>query len=477
MDVLHSFRRYLTKPHVRPWALSSPILVLLVCLPLLRPLRHPDPRDVSDDELARLATVQSVVERRTLSIESSDFVPQRETFRHGGHVYASQPPALSVVLAGPYWLMHRGGLTFQSNPSLVAYLLTLIGATIPVAAAAGLIYRMGRLFELPRKKRALLAAVVAFGGGLVSYGTVLNPHAPAAALLLGSAACIIHVAIARRPGTTSGWLAVAGMCAAFAAAIDPPAAVFVLLLACAIPVMRWRWPMRVGGVMLYALGAIPPLFLHGALTQTVTGDYVPPEYHQAFDSTVSTVSSASASAAADDGGAADDAAAVASSWWDRLGRNLARIAVALFGGHGIFSHFPVVILGAFGVAAVMHRHWPRTTKVLATASVAGGVAIIVFASTVLLSGAGSMFGPQAFVVFLPLLLFWAGAWIRREHHAVKWVLAGVLMAFSAAVTLIGATDPCPRNGYDRYTVAQALTNLVQSASATSPQSPAVLAGR
>ena len=31
MDVLHSFRRYLTKPHVRPWALSSPILVLLVC--------------------------------------------------------------------------------------------------------------------------------------------------------------------------------------------------------------------------------------------------------------------------------------------------------------------------------------------------------------------------------------------------------------------------------------------------------------
>src|SRR6185436_2728515 len=256
MDVLHSFRRYLTKPHIRPWALSSPILVLLVCLPLLRPLRHPDPRDISDDELGRLATVQSLVERRSLAIEASEFLPPKtETIRRGPHVFSDQPPALSVLLAGPYWVMQRCGLTFGTNPSLVAYLLTLLGATIPAAAAAGMIYRMGRLFELPRKKRALLGAVVAFGGGLVSYGTVLNPHAPAAALLLGACACIIHVAIARRPGVTSGWLAVAGMCAAFAAAIDPPAAIFVLLLACAIPVMRWRWHMRMGGVLLYGLGA------------------------------------------------------------------------------------------------------------------------------------------------------------------------------------------------------------------------------
>jgi hypothetical protein len=471
MDVLHSFRRYLTKPHVRPWALSSPILVLLVCLPLLRPLRHPDPRDISDDELGRLATIQSLVERRSLAIESSEFLPPKtQTIRKAEHVFSDQPPALSVLLAGPYWVMRRCGLTFASNPSLVAYLLTLIGATIPAAAAAGMIYRMGRLFELPRKKRALLGAVVAFGGGLVSYGTVLNPHAPAAALLLGACACIIHVAIARRPGTTSGWLAVAGMCAAFAAAIDPPAAVFVALIACAIPVMRWRWQMRMGGILLYALGAAGPLFLHGALMQPITGSYVPPEYHRAFASTVSTVSTVSATT--DDG---DDATAVATSWWNRLGRNLARIAVALLGDHGILSHFPVVILGGFGIAAVMHRHWPKTTKVLASATVIGGATIIVFACTILLSGAGTMFGPQAFVVFLPLLLFWAGAWMRRPHHAVKWVLAAVLLAFSAAVTIIGATDPCPRGGYDRYTVTQALANLVHPAPTAT--APAVLAGR
>jgi hypothetical protein len=81
---------------------------------------------------------------------------------------------------------------------------------------------MGRLFELPRRRRSLLAAAVAFGSGLVSYGVVLNAHAPAAALVLGAAACIVHVAISRRPGVTSGWLAIAGLCAALAATIDPP---------------------------------------------------------------------------------------------------------------------------------------------------------------------------------------------------------------------------------------------------------------
>ncbi len=33
--------RVVRKPYVRPWALATPILVLVVCLPLLRPLRQP----------------------------------------------------------------------------------------------------------------------------------------------------------------------------------------------------------------------------------------------------------------------------------------------------------------------------------------------------------------------------------------------------------------------------------------------------
>ena len=58
-----------------------------------------------------------------------------------------------MLLAGPYWLLWKSGLNFEKSTSLVIYLLTLIGATLPVAAAAGCLYKMGRLFELKRPWR------------------------------------------------------------------------------------------------------------------------------------------------------------------------------------------------------------------------------------------------------------------------------------------------------------------------------------
>ena len=466
MNVLHQLRLYLTRPHVRPWALSAPILVLLVCLPLLRPLRHPDPHSVADDELARLATVVALAEQRTLDIADAAFPPDSGTVARDGALYSTQPPTLSFLLAGPYWVMNKTGLTFDENPALVAYLLTLLGATIPVAAAAGLIYRMGRLFELRRPWRALLGAAVVFGSGLVSYAVVLNAHAPAAAMVLASAAAIIHVAIAKKPRITVGWLAIAGLAVALAAAIDPAAAVFVILFAAAIPAMRWRWSMKFAGLLLFALGAAPPILLHVQLTRPVLGEAIPLTFQRQAIAERDAARAAAASDALDATTDLDDIDALedharAATWWTRLGHDLARLLAAFFGDHGLFTHFPVLLMGLFGVAAVMHRHWPATTKILATATLVGGIAIIVFLCLYTLSGPGHMFGPQAFIVFLPLLLFWSGAWLRRPHHAVKWTLASILLLFSIAVTLIGATNPTPRDGYDRYTVAQALSHLIR----------------
>src|SRR6187455_1641161 len=53
-------RTRLQQPIVRPLALVGPIAVLLVALPLLRPLRHPS--SVSPDEMLRLATIRALVD-------------------------------------------------------------------------------------------------------------------------------------------------------------------------------------------------------------------------------------------------------------------------------------------------------------------------------------------------------------------------------------------------------------------------------
>jgi hypothetical protein len=473
----HWLRRYQDRPHVRPWALSVPVVVLLIALPLLRPLRHPDPDSVSDDERARLATVQALVERRTLAIDDTAFLDTAAKVQRNGHWYSNQPPTLSVLLAGTYWVLHRLGHTFATNPNWVAYLLTLVGTTLPVAFAGGLVYRMGRLFELPRPWRTGLALAVVLGSGLISYATVLNAHAPAAALVLASAASLIHVTITNRRLHGSVWLAVSGACAALAAALEPAAVLFIVLFGAVVVSLRWTVVQRVAGLMVYLAAAAAPVLLHVALVQRTTGnvwqgcglgrerlvtDAPPP-------TTLPDRRGLGVSVAFPE---YEEEEPESTSAWQPLWSGLGKVLAAFFGRHGVLSHFPIAVLGLVGVAMVMHRHWPPATKVLASATLAGAVVIILLYALRSIDWTQAMFATRWFIVFLPMTVFWGGVWLRRRHRTVSWVLAGVLLGFSVVVSLLGATGPLPREGFSIYTAAGAAQNLVRG-SQGAPEMPPV----
>jgi hypothetical protein len=455
------------KPFVRPWALATPIAVLLVCLPLLRPLRHPG--QVSTDEELRLATISALAEHRSawnvplvnrLAIDPQQFSADSDLIEVNGKLYSDQPPMLAFMLSGPYRIMQGMGYELRDYSVLVPYLLTLIGSTLPAAAAGGLVYRLGRTFELKRPMRAALAAAVVFGSGLVSYAVVLNPNVPAAALVLGSMGCLLHLSGSEDPKRGGGWLVVAGFCAAMAAAIDPWASVFLLMLLIVIPAMRLPIPLRFGGVLLYLAGAAPVIALHAVLTVPVTGNLLPGYFHPELAAMPQGLNMPGGAAANDDTGADigvdDDSGGLWSDFW----RGTERLATALFGAHGLLVHFPVVILGFGGMLAVMHRHWPTSTKLLAAVSaVALVMAVFGYAAGGRDAAAAAGFANRSLLVFSPILFFWTGAWLRRPHRPAVWWVAGVLLAFSVTVSVIGATDPLPRDGYDRYTVAGALHHL------------------
>src|SRR4051794_14062455 len=98
------FLRRKKRPLVRPWALLTPIVVLLIALPLLRPLRHPDPLETSDQERAILAPVQSLVEHGTLAVEATNFTLSHErVVERNGHTYSKEAPTFPVLLSGSYW--------------------------------------------------------------------------------------------------------------------------------------------------------------------------------------------------------------------------------------------------------------------------------------------------------------------------------------------------------------------------------------
>jgi MFS family permease len=470
--------------YVRPWALAVPILVLLVSLPLLRPLRHPDANEVSDDEAARLATIAAVAEHHSLSLEGLDLgpgvpLPSTGLIRSHGRVFSNQPPTMAVLLAGVYWILGKFHLTLRSSPVLTPYLLTLIGVTLPVAGAAGLIYKMSRLFELRRPVRCAFAAIVVFGSGLISYAVVLNAHAPAAALVLGSVAALIYVANSRKPRRNIWWLIASGGCASLAMTLDPPAAVFPLPLMAAIFAMRWPIVRRCAGACLFALGVAAFVYLHLALNFPITGDWKPALLHPELTlartgshaelATWGTVGAALAPAArATD---ADDDQPPPSDWQTFFYLLLPRVSGCILGQHGLLTHFPVLLLGAVGMVLVVRNHWPAITKLLALACGIGAIAIVVAYALSPADARGAMFANRWFVVFLPLVLFWSGAWLRHRHGPVAWALAGAILVFSVAVSLIGATDPLPRGGYDRYTAAAAARRLLSPGAQTNISPP------
>ncbi len=473
--VLNYLRAYSRRKHVRPWSLSAPIVVLLICLPLLSPLRHPLKSQMSDEEMSRWATVQALVEHQSFAIEATDFSHTRQKVKVADVYYSDQPPTQGLLLAGPYWVLYKLGIDFKHKPALVQYLLTVLAVTIPVAAAAGMLYRMGRLFELRRPYRAGLALAVVLGSGMVSYATVLNPYAPAAALILGSAAILVQVSLVRSPLRSGGYLTAAGFFAALAAAIDPPAVVFTILFAGVILVMRWRWSLRIGGILMYCIGLIPPIMLHLSLSVPITGDWRLGLSSASTYSASATVVPMPPNGSVKAPDAEDDSLSGPPSAGQIVGTFLNRLIGAFFGSHGLLSHFPILVFGIVGVASVMHRHWPATTKMLAVATTAGALIIILRYVWLPIDWRWAMFGNRWYVVFLPLVLFWSGAWLRKSHHPATWATAGVLLAISIAVSLVGATYPMPHEGYDRYSIVGAVRSLTTSSSAE--DLPVIASGR
>jgi hypothetical protein len=311
-----------------------------------------------------------------------------------------------------------------------------------------------------------------FGGGLISYATVINPHAPAAALILGAAGCLIQVAASRVPARQGGWLVAAGLLATLAVTIDPPTLLFALLFPAVIVAMRLPNGLKVAGVLLYGVGMLPPVAMHAVLTVPLTGDLWPGVLHPEL---VRLIPRPAAATNATAGTSPTDATSVLPTAPDdedvistpgfawrlaaAIGGGAVDLLAALFASHGLLSHFPIAVVGAMGIAAVMHRHWPLTTKTLAALSGACMVAALILC-VAHDAGAGAMFANQAWIAVLPIELFWIGAWFRRRHALGVWIAFSILLGFSVIVSLIGATDPMPRGGYDLYTPVGAIGRLI-----------------
>jgi hypothetical protein len=271
---------------------------------------------------SRLATVESLVERSTFSIDGSS-IGTIDKFRYQNRFYSDKPPLLAVFAAGPYALVRAVGIGFSHSMSLAYAAVTIL--TIGALSAAGLVFlgRTLRRFHVEPRWAELVVLLCALGTLLLPYSVVFSNHAPAAALLMIG----FHYLVRADEGVRPAFLA--GLFTALAGAIDIAAFVFLPFFGLAL--LRRRFDRWLG----FAVPALLVLGIYFWLNRVVSGSFAPPSMNMAlWDYPGSAFNEASLT------GLASQSQGFAQT---------ARYAFHMLLGHrGLFSYTPVLVFSLIG---------------------------------------------------------------------------------------------------------------------------------
>ena len=389
-----------------------------------------DPPRATGNVWSRYLTIESIVERGTLSLDDAPYrapsgTPDLVKFR--GSFYSDKPPVLSALGAVVYAPLHRAGWSLFDLRSPEAFMRSLstvnrVLVGLLVAVPCGLaLYALRRLLQYVAIGRTLSdLLVVGFGCSslLLSYGVTFNNHSVAAGLLTASFALVAMPAGGRGPWRS----ALAGVLAALSATIDLPAGgcLWAALLA-------WSARQSRGRAIAFALGSIAPAAAHLVLQSRVTGSPMPVEmYPEAFDFEGSYWAS-------DRGTFRDD-----------RGRGWFFLEL-LVGPQGWLTVTPVLLLAVPGFFFAIRRRddFVRTGAFV----VAGTVAVLLgyYSLGVRRTDfAGQSFGVRHLLPITPMAFFYAASsmeWLRRGAWRLV-VLA--LMAVGAVYAWAGMADPWSR---------------------------------
>ena len=203
---------------------------------LLRPF-------LSANDRSRWLTIRALVERGTFAIDDLVVEPGWDTIDAVVHpdasgrmrLYSSKPPLLSVLCAGPYWLLHAAtGWTLGDHPFELGRVLMILFGLVPLLVTMLYTFRLIEATGTTDWGRLWAAALAAGGTLLTTFAVVLTNHVPAAACTAASAWYLRRI---RCDGVrASATFAAAGLAAGLAAAFELPAlawcaAVFALLAA------------------------------------------------------------------------------------------------------------------------------------------------------------------------------------------------------------------------------------------------------
>jgi len=250
-----------------------PIIIIGICIIFLLFLTNF--KDLTWNDRSRLATIQSLVEYHTFSIDNSVFDTGDKVFSKG-HFFSDKPPLLSVFLAGVYLPFYYSGITFATYPNWVIYILTLSASTVPYIIYLFFVFKFSfQNLNTSKLKNIFLVIVLGLGTSLFSYATILNNH-----LLAGILCGIGGMIFLSKESFQQKFLV--GLIMGFATTIDPAALFIGGIFGISIVYITFKKreiKKTAQNSLLLVVGFCLPLLLHGIINNFITGDFLPASMH------------------------------------------------------------------------------------------------------------------------------------------------------------------------------------------------------
>jgi hypothetical protein len=388
----------------------------LLCVVLAVLLFALTKRDVTlaGNESSRLAAVESLVDRGTSSIEGSTFTTV-DKVRIDGRFYSDKPILPIAWLAAVYWIpSHALSIDFAESRETAVKIVTFFGIGSFSILLALLFFLRLRPADAPLGLRLVSSAAVVLATWIVSYGTTVNNHTPAACVVF--ALVWVLDSSRGRPGLAPPLLA--GTLAGLLFNFDfPTGGLFALG---SIAFVSTAHPSRLRATVACAAGFAALVVLMMALDLFAYGTVLP----------------ASMVPGGKDFPGNIHAVTPGGQFWPR--DPPVYYFHVLFGQRGFFSCMPVLLFGLMPIAADLRSR--RKDAWILGATLAS---VTLFYATQTGDHGGWAYGFRYLIPLIPIL-FWFSVrwWIEHRRQRRIWLFYAAL-AVSAAVSWIGVYNPWP----------------------------------
>lgn len=400
----------------RPRAVAARFAVGLafVVHALLLGLIAKDEVMLAGNEASRLATAQAMIDEGTFVIDRSMFRTV-DRMKLEGEFYSDKPLLLSAWLAGVYApIKHLAGVSFSEAYNLCVKLVTVFGITSFSVLLSLLFYFRLRSRGASGWPPLALSLAVVWTTWILSFGTTVNNHTPAAALLF--ALVWATDSPQGRPGSTRAFFAgiLAGV--VFGVAL-PVGAVFFCASAAAL--QGWTKKPAFAVLGAYVSGFAVAVALQAGLNFFAYGTPLPGYMIPGVYDFPENIHSQSK------GGLF------------RPENPLENFFQFTLGYRGAFSHMPVLFLG-FAFFAV--RRLVRFTDLV---SLLGAAALLVFYALLTGDFGGWSYGFRYAIPVGVLFFWWASLWLLDRPTSLRATVFVALCVIGLFTSVVGAINPWP----------------------------------